>query len=384
MMNKDWPIQERLPIGEENRLDFQETLVFYEGPQVGIVQFRDAPHLAIAADEDTENGLIRWLLANVSDTDILAIKTGAQTLRETIEADENVTIVDTDGDLQITKTYEAAVSELSDMCLPDRGAFLPDGICEAHRKKLEHSNPTIRIEGESIRRHSVPFRIASDILGNLQRLWNAFAQVAQDDEEITRQGAVPAELRERAKLSLVAISEGSAKLDIHAGDSGLHQEISGLFEQLVRSRVDAENIHKQLDEYGPRVESAFSGLVKSVQRNEVSVLAAARTTTAYLTPASSSKVKRLLEAHEAATKTRKIHGYFVAFDLETRSFKFREADTGDEFEGNVSLEVAEDIDELSLGKPKKYEVEVEITRDISPTNKEKGQDIRMTRLTEDI
>jgi hypothetical protein len=87
---------------------------------------------------------------------------------------------------------------------------------------------------------------------------------------------------------------------------------------------------------------------------------------------------------ERQTRTRKVHGYFVAFDLQSRSFRFRELDSGQEFEGDVAAEVADGIEQIALGEPKTYEIEVEITRIVSPTDQEKGQETVLTNLDEDI
>jgi hypothetical protein len=383
-MKKEWHLPNTLPLSGGRELEFDEVLVFYEEPQIGIVSFDADQYLAVAADEEREEGVTRWLLAGVTHSAILAIKTGAQTLREAFEAHETIRVVDTNKSFEVQDTYQATVSNLAENCLPDRGAFLPSRVCEQYRDELQDEPSSLHVEGESVTDHILPFRVASDLFGELQRMWNALAQVAKEDSEITRQGAVPADLRNRARLSLVGISEGSAKLDIQAGDPALNERIADLFAGLVRSRLDGQTLHRRLDDFGPRVESAYEALVEAVQRNDVFVFAANQRSTAYLTPENSARIEQLLETYERQTRTRKVHGYFVAFDLQSRSFRFRELDSGQEFEGDVAAEVADGIEEIALGEPKTYEIEVEITRIVSPTDQEKGQETVLTNLDEDI
>lgn len=383
-MKKDWHFQTTLPTAEEPELEFEEVLVFYEEPQIGIVEYGGSRHLAVAADEDREAGTIRWLLAEVTSSDVLAVKTGALTLREAIETHETITVVDTNTDLQIQETYEATVSELTETCLPDRSAFLPSRVREAYREELREEPSTVRVEGEPINDHTLPFRLASDLFGELQRLWNALAQVANEETEITRQGAVPMDLRDRARLALASISEGSANLEVEADDATLNRQIAELFEDLVTSRLDENELHRRLDEFGPRVESAYSALVKAVRKHEISVFTANHGSTGYITPTTARKIESLLENYEPTTQMRKAHGYFVAFDMESHFFRFRELENGQEFEGDVALDVAEEIDEIAVGEPRKYEIQIEITRKLSPTDQEKGQEIVLKSLDEDI
>ena len=383
-MKKDWTLQGRLDLPEARRLVFDEVLVFYMEPQIGIVAYDDGQCLAVAADEERDKNLTRWLLTEVTHSDILAIKTGAQTLREAFETNETIDVVDTSSELEVQAAYQVPYSQLAECCLPNRGAFLPNRVCEKYREELRQEPSSLHVEGESIENHMLPFRVASDLLGELQRLWNALAQVANQGSQVTRQGSVPAGLRERAMLSLASISDGSAKLGTQAGDRALNDQIAELFAELVNARLDEEKLHQHLDNFGPRVESAYGALVESIQRNQISVFAANQRNTAYLTPQTSAKIKSVIQRYEPTTQTRKAHGYFVASDLESRSFRFREIDNGEEFEGVVALSVAEELDQLALGEPKKYEIEIEITRNMSPTEREKGQEIVLTSLQEDI
>jgi hypothetical protein len=78
---------------------------FYEEPQIGIVSYDGEQYLAVAADEEREEGLTRWLLDGVTHSAVMAIKTGAQTLREAFEVHETIRVVDTNNSFEVQETY---------------------------------------------------------------------------------------------------------------------------------------------------------------------------------------------------------------------------------------------------------------------------------------
>ncbi len=342
------------------------VLVEYNGPQVVVARDNEGLKLGVAADDEEDSGLVRWLYAPLTDTEFKALVSGASTIRDAL-LKPRVYVIDFGRDDRPLRAWEHASELLDETVLPRRGALLPKAT-RAEFAATIPEKPELCLERLGAKSKGVTFRSLSELLGVFQRLWNSLAQ-AVSQESPKERGRLQADLSERAALALTGATAGSLILEITPSDHAIFNEVSQQFEELAKAGDDPQALSALLEHLGPRVQARYVELLKDIEKHGLQLFTRRQAGSAFLASHTAPRViSALTQSKVSEARTIPAIGYFLAFDGVRGSFEFNETLSGEVYKGHVAPEVFASHDSVVVGPGVTYRAAIEITTQVSVAN----------------
>ena len=352
-MRPTWKLPE-----ERNLLIHQWTehdvLLEFNGPQLATLISDDKLYLSVASDASDDR--IRWLRAPISEMELKALLLGATTVRECI-LKSDILVVDTDFNGKPITEVIATPDLLSDVDLPSLGSFLPEEITSTYTRSL--TKPAFFLNGPAITDHSVGFRVLSDLIEQIQRLWNAIGQTVISTA--TAKGSVSSHVLSETELRLTSLVPGSVGLEISVPNEQLFEEIAASYRHLLMASGSPQLLKGKLHSLRTRVRSAFSDYLTVIQRHNIEVLAQWSGHAAFVSPSTAARVASALKYVDGVEEERfTVVGHFIGFHIDHATFEFVDlVDEATKYEGNVSPRVLRIPDlNIAVGRTETYEVEL--------------------------
>jgi DNA repair exonuclease SbcCD nuclease subunit len=175
---------------------------------------------------------------------------------------------------------------------------------------------------------------------------------------------------ERAQLSAESAERGSFKLRLHLQDPNLFSRIASTYRDLIEATYDSERLTEVLDKAAPGVKFAYEDFLKTLDFNEVEVLAQWHEGAAYVDYETAQEtrpaVRGLIEqASPVLKETASLRGLLVGYTRKAPRFEFYNLDTSEIIRGTITRELQRNLpfdQEIVLGRSRVYSVRVEITR----------------------
>lgn len=363
-MNRNWVLGQG-SLAASIQFQVVTVLAEYEGPQILLAKLNDQVRLGVAADAEGE--LVRWLFSPVTSVELLALAGGHCSTYASIVKD-GMLVVDLNDDLQVVDAWDVPLDSLSEEVLPDPKSVLPlaarNVLAAAHSPVL---SPRLTL-GRTGGREPLSFRALSSVLSSFQRLWTTLAQ-AMEGDALTSRGRWTSTLEERATLGFERAVAGSLQIDMRAGDSALHEQVSDLFSALVMYSEwpDDQALRDVLLPLGPRAIARLNELLRVVEKSGIELLNENGSKGAYLSP---SIATRALQAGRFEEKRVSVmdaaSGFFFAFSETDAKFEFYDEIRDARISGDVDQQVISSNDAIVVGQGGSYGIVFEkVTRQVT-------------------
>lgn len=364
-MRDTWKLSEQALVSPVPSFTVDQVLVEYDGPQIVTLVPRQEGHhesvpharyLGIAADDG--EGVVRWILAAITNTELKALIDGAATLRDAL-LKAQVFVLDADHDWVSLSVWSCDGNQLDDESLPERGALLP----RLSREELAETvhDPELCIDGPTVGDRGVMFRALANILDVFQRFGDAItASLSPNDHKSS--GPVRAEVTEKTALYLASAGAGSLVLKVRPADTATYRTVAEQLEELVRIDDDPDALAEVLTRLGPRARGRYSELLTCLAKHDLQLLARRPGGAAFLSASIASRVLTALPL-SMASETRQMNatGYFIAFDrMKAGSFVFYDERRDETYSGAVHSDVMETNKGVTVGDEARYTVTLDI------------------------
>lgn len=345
-------------IEEEDRpCDSCDVLIEYEGPHVALLRRAERDHIAVRFDSD--EGVIRWLEAAVTRTELDALYSRATTLRRALHKRE-AWIVDTAEDMTCLASWRVNGQELPEEALPGPASFLPVGFMEVDESAPVSDGVSLRLDGGGVHVHNIGIRSLASILDTFQRLWSAVAQALET--EPTPKGPIGGDIECRAMLAFAAAAPGSVVLNLEATDAGLSARVAEAFQRLVNHEPRALPLEER-DQLGGRVSARFAEFLSAVSRSNVEVFTQWRGGSSFVAPHFARALQPFSREDQEATVEilPVMEGHFVSYNEKNRRFAFVDTRHGASYTGRVAINVVERHAGITVGAEARYSATIQVS-----------------------
>lgn len=353
----------------------ERILVEYDGPQIVTALHSGNFYLGVASDE--AKGIVRWIYAPVTKTEVRALLRGVVSLREAL-LKPLVFVIDVDQQGKPARAWECEASGIGSENLPDPGALLPRATLEAFASQAPE-NPEFCLDRQGSFMAGVSFRPLSELLNVFQRLWNAIAQPLMGDPTKDR-GAWKGELADRAALSLAGASTGSLVLHVNPADRWLFDHVARHFEELVRANDNQDALAAILARLGSRVQARYDELLVGLEKHGLQLLTHRRDGAAFLSAHSAARIRMALP-RTVTGQPKELYavGHFIALDTRGAVFEFHDDMEEESYRGQVHSDVLVQHKAVVVGDGTRYRVMLDVT-----TSTAQSTESRQTYLLREI
>lgn len=262
------------------QLSLVEVYEYYDKPLLFSCR-NTAGQLYLAVLSDESDSLELWYFVGVSQNRFAHVRSGAIDLYTAIKYSEDGYVLEVAIPLEIDRSEievrNLSALSISDDRLPIPGealdistetlpAFLESTVVKAEQTRREFF--TLALTFMSIQRTEAPAKLLGGILEAVQETVDAIGQALQGD--ITRRGAVPANIRSQMELMVTGVGSGSFEVELAS------TEVANLFNEtdvgdairtlidLLRLGNDEELLKQRLEILQIRVAAKYAGLLNAL------------------------------------------------------------------------------------------------------------------------
>ncbi len=359
------PKGERLAAPPWQRFSLERVLLDYDGPRL-VLRRTLSGQLYLVWWVDTDGFNDRWIYLTVSLARLHAILSGGvrslDALREpedgyVLIVDENIDTGELSNIVYVTDT-DAIPSEVLPLAEARLNVRIPDDIVSIPAQDRAHMID-VYLEPTSEDVGRVASRVASQFIGNLQRLVDALGQAAKGNP--TSRGNIPVDILQETRLDVISTYPGSlgVRLETHAQDDVLGESLGrtaiGFLFELIEAGSDVGKLSAQLQVHRGRVAKSYEDLLGTIESSLPS--ASLRWAQGWqpnyrqvsITNQRAREIRiQVQEVERSIRETSTIIGTLVAGSLRTWRFEI-EDEAGNRAAGRISEEAASQMRALSLG-----------------------------------
>jgi hypothetical protein len=361
------PSSYEMPDGDDVAMK-AEVLVEYDGPRVVLFRSPKVDRLGIVVEPGVDPE--HWILARVSKMELEELARGALPVRDVFSHRDDLRWLELDGKWKPLRARTIGCAEIPDGILPVRGAPLPDTsrpyLFKLLRLRKERSAARrIRLDGSLIRDNRIAFAALAQIAQALQNFWSSIGETLGLIATGDASGIAP------TTLLAEATGRGSFVLNVHAPDEQAFDRVLVDYRRIVRGAFDDDvQITEELSANAPLARS-LDAYLKTLETWGAEAVIEAPATRSYVGHSSARSIRAALkpapseEADQPDERpTRKLAGYFVAFDMGNAEFQFHHVEANETITGKIAANLAKGMrergdKEATVGLRTRYAVTIE-------------------------
>lgn len=336
-----------------------EVLVEYDGPHLALFRDEnDKQYFGIFCDFAAEN--YRWMLAQISGAESIAIQTGSTKLIEVFKK-RTIWFCDFDNLYRSKTVWHVGFEQIPSIIMPKSGQPLPLFAQKPITSFVDLKDTTaiIKLDGKRVVQNSLPFRELGRFLVQFQEYWDRLSRSAITKLLPESPGADP---RSFASLSFCAASEGSVNIhfkptaELENGKKLLASTLDK-FSSLDDTGIPLK-LTTELGSHGLRNANQMYSLMHSAG---IDMLLVTEDRNIFVGAEKAGRLARIIKKSEKAKSENLIlRGHFCAgrSKKNTHTFEFVDELSGNSYKGKVSPLVWR-YTSIAVGKSDYYEVEIE-------------------------
>ncbi len=342
------------------KLRLEEVLVEYDGPHLALFSEENG-NLYFGIFCDFNDNLYRWMLAQISGAERIAIISGAIPLVDVFKK-RIVVICDFDEAFSASKVWHCSFDQIPTAILPSVGQPLPSFAQRPIRElvEIDSTEGLIKLDGPNVKKHSLPFRDLGRFLVIFQDYWEKLSKTILNN---LSPESPSADYRDLASLSFCVATQGSVNIhfkptietsDALKGASNIITKMNSIQESGVPTKMVSELGKSGLRDAGK--------MYSMLHASGIDMLLVSENMTWYVGSEKAGKIARIISKTTKAKENNQImRGHFCAgrSKKSTHTFEFVDELTGISYKGKINPIVWK-YTAISIGEAQYYEVEIEV------------------------